>query len=49
MTSSLQFHSPELLWLLLAIPLLAFLRGRRGKEAAVLFSSIALARTVSGR
>lgn len=42
-----RFESPELLWLLLLIPLLSFLRGGRGSSAAVRFSTIALARQIS--
>lgn len=49
MSSSLEFHSPELLWLLLLLPLLAILRGKVGRNAALVFSSVALARKVSGK
>jgi len=42
------FHNPELLWLLLALPILILLRGRVGRTAAIQFSSIAIARQVSG-
>ncbi len=42
------FHDPELLWLLLLVPLLLLLRGRSGRAAAVEFSSVAIARQVSG-
>tara|TARA_B100001248_G_scaffold262589_1_gene259746 strand:+ start:44770 stop:45795 length:1026 start_codon:yes stop_codon:yes gene_type:complete len=42
-----EFHSPEILWLLLSLPLLAFVKGRRGKQASILFSSIALARKIA--
>src|SRR5258706_62324 len=36
----LTFANPWLLWLLLAVPLLAWLRGQRGGLPAVVFSSI---------
>ncbi len=49
MTTSLQFHNPELLWLLLALPVLILLRGRAGRNAAMVFSSVALAKKISGR
>ena len=49
MTTSLQFYNPELLWLLAVLPVLMLLRGRSGRNAAMVFSSVALARTVSGR
>jgi Ca-activated chloride channel family protein len=39
-----RFNHPEFLWLLLVIPFLLFWKGRRGKPAAVLYSSIALLR-----
>lgn len=43
-----EFHDPQYLWLLLLIPLIAFLKGRPGKKAAsLLFSSTAIARKVS--
>ena len=45
---SLRFVHPELLWLLLLLPLLAFLRGRRGPAPALIFSSISLARSIAG-
>lgn len=38
------FANPELLWLLGLLPVLAVLRARRGKRAAVRYSSVALAR-----
>ena len=41
---NLTFQDPEFLWLLLALPLLLFLRGRAGRAAAVQFSSVAIAR-----
>lgn len=44
---NLLFHNPHLLWLLLALPLIAYLKGRTGKNAAVIFSSTAIARKVS--
>ena len=46
---NLEFHNPYLLWLLLLIPLLALLKGRLGKDASITFSSIAIAKRVSGK
>lgn len=40
--TSLSFAHPWVLWLLLALPLLALLRGRRGGEPALAFSSLEL-------
>jgi len=37
----IRFLHPELLWLLAALPLAAILRGRRGPQAALRFSSLA--------
>lgn len=37
---SLEFANPGILWLLLALPLLAFWLGRRGRTAAVQYSSV---------
>lgn len=45
---SLRFVHPELLWLLLLLPLLAILRGRRGPAPALVFSSISVARSIAG-
>ena len=42
-----QFATPEFLWLLLAVPLIAFLKGRQGTAAAVRFPATALARQVA--
>lgn len=42
-----QFQNPEYLLLLLLLPLLGWLSGRTGPEAAIRFSSISLAKTVS--
>ncbi len=39
--TALTFAHPWLLWLLLAVPLLAYLRGKRGAAAALIFSSTA--------
>ncbi len=39
-----EFNNPEFLWLLLALPVLAFLRSRSGKGATLLFSSVAIAK-----
>ena len=44
--SALTFANPWLLLLLLAIPLLAYLRGRAGKSSALLFSSTAALRSL---
>lgn len=43
----MRFFYPELLWLLLLVPLLAFLRGRRGPAPALVFPSTAIAATLS--
>lgn len=49
----IQFAHPELLWLLLALPVVALLRARRGPRAAVRYSSTdavrSLARTTRAR
>ncbi len=49
----IQFAHPELLWLLLALPVVALLRARRGPRAAVMYSSVdavrAVARTTRAR
>ncbi len=45
---SLRFIHPELLWLLLLLPVLALLRGRKGPAPALVFSSISVARAISG-
>ncbi len=45
---SLTFAHPWMLWFLLALPLLAWLRGRRGSAPAIVFSSLAPLRS-SGR
>ena len=43
----MRFVHPELLWLLLLIPLLALLKGRRGPAPAITFSSTVLAATLA--
>lgn len=43
----MRFLYPHLLWLLLLLPLLAVLRGRQGKSAALLFSSIGMAASLA--
>lgn len=43
------FRNPELLWLLLALPIWALLKGRTGKNAALVFSSVAIAKQVAGQ
>jgi Ca-activated chloride channel family protein len=45
--TTLHFANPELLWLLLLLPILAFWLGRRGKKAAIEFSSASIARQVA--
>jgi Ca-activated chloride channel family protein len=42
------FAQPYLLLLLLLLPLLAWLKGRRGQEAAFLYSSVQLVKGISG-
>ncbi len=44
----IHFASPQWLWLLLILPLLLVARGRRGKVGALLFSSLAVAKSVAG-
>ncbi len=44
----IHFNHPELLWLLALVPLLAFLRGRRGLACAVRYSSIQNAKALAG-
>ncbi|WP_163335961.1 VWA domain-containing protein [Desulfopila sp. IMCC35008] len=43
----MRFLYPHLLWLLLFLPLLAVLRGRQGKAAALLFSSTGMAASLA--
>jgi len=42
------FEQPEVLWLLVLLPLLAFLRGRRGTAVAIRYSSAQTAKAISG-
>ena len=42
------FNHPEVLWLLALLPLLAFLRGRRGAAGAIRYSSAQTAREIAG-
>jgi len=42
------FNHPEVLWLLLLVPPLAFLKGRRGLAAAVRYSTVQTARDLAG-
>ncbi|MBW1733158.1 MAG: VWA domain-containing protein [Deltaproteobacteria bacterium] len=42
------FNHPEVLWLLVLIPLLAFLKGRRGDAAAIRYSTAQTARALAG-
>ena len=44
----MRFVHPEMLWLLLLIPLLALLKGRRGPAPALLFSSTIFAAAMAG-
>ena len=44
----MRFVHPELLWLLLLLPLLAYLHGRRGAAPALTFSSTSLAAALAG-
>ncbi|RUM35882.1 MAG: hypothetical protein DSY50_03725 [Desulfobulbus sp.] len=46
---SLRFIHPQLLWLLLLLPLLALLRGKRGPAPALIFSSTAIARAIADK
>ena len=43
----MRFVYPELLWLLLLLPLLAFIRGRRGPAPALIFSTTSIAATLA--
>ena len=45
---SFRFAYPHLLWLLTLLPVLAFLLGRRGPAPALVFSSITVAKAISG-
>lgn len=42
------FDQPEVLWLLALLPLLAFLRGRKGAAAAIRYSSAQTAKAIAG-
>jgi len=42
------FEQPEVLWLLVLLPLLAFLRGRRGTAVAIRYSSAQTAKAIAG-
>ena len=42
------FDHPEVLWLLVLLPLLAFLRGRKGATAAIRYSSAQTAKAIAG-
>ncbi len=46
---SLRFLHPELLWLLLVIPLLALLRGRKGPAPALIFPTVSIIRTIAAQ
>jgi Ca-activated chloride channel homolog len=43
----MRFLYPELLWLLILLPLLAFIRGRRGQAPALIFSTTSVAATLA--
>ena len=43
----MRFLHPELLWLLILLPLLALIRGRRGPAPALIFSTTSIAATLS--
>jgi len=43
----MRFLYPDLLWLLLLIPLLAFLKGRKGPAASLLFSTTSVVRSLA--
>lgn len=45
---SLRFLHPSLLWLLLLLPVLALLRGKKGPAPALVFPSISLAQAIGG-
>lgn len=45
---SFRFAEPQLLWLLLLLPLLAWLRSRSGAAPALLFSSVSAVRAIAG-
>lgn len=42
-----EFLYPHILWLLLLLPLIAFFKGRRGSDAAIVFSDVKIAEEVS--
>lgn len=42
-----QFNNPEFLWLLVLLPIWVLLKGRSGRSAAVIFSSVAIASEAS--
>ncbi|MBN2068894.1 MAG: VWA domain-containing protein [Opitutales bacterium] len=42
-----RFEQPELLWLLLLIPLFALMRGRKGKRPSISFPAVGLAKQVA--
>jgi len=44
----MRFLYPELLWLLLLLPVLALIKGKRGAAPALLFSTTSVARTLAG-
>src|SRR5580704_10177766 len=45
---SITFAHPYLLWLLLLLPVLAWLKGRRGRQPAFLYSSVQLVKGIIG-
>ncbi len=46
---NVEFANPALLWLLLSLPVLAFLKSMRGRGGTVLFSSVAVAKAAGAR
>lgn len=43
------FANPNLLWLLLLLPVLALLRSASGKSGSIIFSSVAIAKEAAGK
>jgi Ca-activated chloride channel family protein len=48
LASVITLAHPELLWLLLLLPVLAWLKGKRGQRAAFLYSSVQLVKGITG-
>lgn len=49
MNSNFDFANPEMLWLLLGLPILAILKGRAGATGTLIFSSVAIAKSVASK